>query len=295
MHQCAAPVDMPVAEVTAASCTAEKNISSCTLQTADCVPAIECVTALDFPTSPILATSFSHEATSRCVLLFGASLSSSVQAFFLIALPISGTQLVRNLSSLVVVVFAGHCLAPLQFAGVSTGIGFVNLTALSIGSGIASAMDTILSQEHGRNSKSKLSGVILQRSIVATFIVYLPIYCLNAFSKPVMALVMAPDLADVVVSFLQLSIFIVVPILLTNNLLKFANLQCHGSIGLVSSLMSLVVLVFMLITFMVVVPIGVAGVVLSISVSRWMMFFAVLHECSTNDSIRSAWPGLDLP
>ena len=220
--------------------------------------------------------------------------TNEIVELFDVALPLCATQILRNLSGVLTTVFVGRMMKTETFATVATGLTFTNLTALSLGAGIASALDTISSQEHGRNNRSLLQGIFLQRSIVATFLVYIPIAVLYSFCSPLMRLMVSHEFADDVVIFLRLSVFIVVPMLITTNILKYAQGQCHSRIGLVPSIVSIGVLLPMLVLFINYLEWDIVGVVVAIGVSRWVMLGLVLWECCNQAELVSTWPGWHL-
>lgn len=278
-------------------------------------------------------TSGSRALSTLCsevrALLWGEHFHGYLVDCAKIALPTCLTQMLRYSCNLISTVYCGRTLDSTHFGAIATGLTFTTLTALSLGAGIASAMDTLSTQAHGRATAKGpteglngpyggeaatptdmdvstdaaespqldeggdaactallCQGTYLRQSLVVTYVAYAPIAILYLGSGPFMRLVVAEDMADLVVLFLQLSVFIVVPMLATNNLIRFSQSQREPMIGFYASLFGTLTLVPIL---FLVRPSGVVGVALSLALNRWMTFGAVLALTYRHAQLRKSW------
>ena len=208
-----------------------------------------------------------------------------------LALPVAVTQMLRISMSFITTVFMGHYLSTEKFAAAATGLTFTNLSALSIGAGFASAMDTLATQEHGRRKHSPEIAAIFLRSVVCTFAAYLPIAVFYFFCDPVLALLIHPDLVADTAYFLRMSIFIASPMMLVNSLLKFAQSQRVTQLGVVGAVMGAVVLPPFLFIFR---HGGLTGVIAALSIDRCLTLLAVTVGVMRNPGLRHCWSGRSL-
>uniref|UniRef100_A0A8C9VPT2 Multidrug and toxin extrusion protein n=1 Tax=Scleropages formosus TaxID=113540 RepID=A0A8C9VPT2_SCLFO len=88
--------------------------------------------------------------------------------------PVFIAQLMVFLISFVSTAFCGH-LGKMELAAVALATAIINITGFSVGSGLSSACDTLISQTYGSGNLKRV-GVILQRGIL--IFIFLPFsYC----------------------------------------------------------------------------------------------------------------------
>ncbi|XP_038615058.1 multidrug and toxin extrusion protein 2 isoform X2 [Tachyglossus aculeatus] len=118
----------------------------------------------------LIPVGFRKEAWELCVL----------------AGPLFLVQVLMFLIHVVSTIFCGH-LGKVELAAVTLAVAFINVCGVSVGFGLSSACDTLLSQTYGSSNK-KLVGVVLQRGILILLLCCFPCWALFINTESILLL-----------------------------------------------------------------------------------------------------------
>uniref|UniRef100_A0A3Q4HZB2 Multidrug and toxin extrusion protein n=1 Tax=Neolamprologus brichardi TaxID=32507 RepID=A0A3Q4HZB2_NEOBR len=194
----------------------------------------------------------------RIRMLVPVGYKSEIKELSKLSVPVMISQLMNFSLSLVSTIFCGH-LGKTELAGVSLAIAVINVTGISIGNGLASACDTLVSQTFGSHNLLKI-GVILQRAILILLLACFPCWAILINTEPILLAVrQEPEVARSAAAFMYS--------------LETRYLQNQGIIWPQVITGFLVNLLNALINYIVLFPLnlGVAGSAIANAISEFLM------------------------
>ena len=122
-----------------------------------------------------------------------------------VAVPSLVAALLMYAAQTVTLSFVGHRLGYMQLAAYSVGVSVFNIMGISVGTGFASALETLAPQAYGRGDVEEL-GVLFQRSIVVCLGLLVPVGSFFLFSEPLLTQIYGPSLGHGASVFLSNSV-----------------------------------------------------------------------------------------
>eukprot|EP01012_Entosiphon_sulcatum_P003858 TRINITY_DN11385_c0_g1_i1.p1 TRINITY_DN11385_c0_g1~~TRINITY_DN11385_c0_g1_i1.p1 ORF type:complete len:537 (+),score=88.21 TRINITY_DN11385_c0_g1_i1:48-1613(+) len=148
----------------------------------------------ELPDPPIVPQCDDPVAEAGNELEVHRSLRQEVHAIVKLSSPVLLGLLGQMVQGSIVMIFVGR-LGEAELAAAGIGYMFVNITGFSTGYGLASGLDTLCSQEFGRDPNSPLVFIYFQRAVALLFVVALPILVLWYNCEAILTKVFEKDMA----------------------------------------------------------------------------------------------------
>ncbi|XP_068444940.1 multidrug and toxin extrusion protein 1-like [Clinocottus analis] len=207
--------------------------------------------------------------------------------------PVVISQFMVFMISLVSTVFCGH-LGKTELAGVSLSIAVVNVTGISIGTGLSLTCDTLISQTYGSGNLKRV-GVILQRGILILLLACFPCWALLINTEPLLlAVKQNPEVASIA----QLYVEIFMPALPAAFMYQLQGryLQNQGIIwpqvvtGAIANILNAIINY----VFLYRLELGVAGSAAANAISQYMLAAVLFVYIGCKGLHKATWGGWTL-
>jgi MATE family multidrug resistance protein len=188
------------------------------------------------------------------------------------------------------IVMIGH-IGSNELAAVSLGAMFVNVTGLSVGSGIASALDTLCSQAFGAGDRL-LVGILLQRGLVVMALLCVPVVVLwwNA-GKLLLFAHQDPTVVAMSVNYIRIFSGGVFPALAFDCLKR--ALQSQQLLAPIAHVSILVLVLSPLVCYLLIfhLQMGVVGAAIAAVVCQVLLAVLLLFEAWYTGALATFWGG----
>ncbi|GMF21572.1 unnamed protein product [Phytophthora lilii] len=218
-----------------------------------------------------------------------------VRKLFTLAYPVIFTYVLEFFPELVSMTLVGHLDSPLTkqyLDGVALSTMCMNLTAIGVGFGLATAMDTLCSQAYGAGKPRKL-GIYLQCGLIVLGLASIPVFIVNWYTEACLLMIGQPAQVAMFAGRFSRILLPGIPFMFVYEMLKKV-MQAQNVvmpmvyIALISNLVNLVLGVYL--TFYT--PLGFDGAAIARLLSEVVLPLCLIPYYLRNPHIPAEWwPG----
>ncbi|XP_001372766.3 LOW QUALITY PROTEIN: multidrug and toxin extrusion protein 2 [Monodelphis domestica] len=218
---------------------------------------------------------------------------AELYSLFFLAGPMFIYQLLIFMIFVVSTIFCGH-LGKLELAAVTLAVAFVNICGVSVGYGMASACDTLMSQTYGSTNK-KYVGVILQRGILILLLCCFPCWALFINTEQILLLLRQdPDVSSITQEYVMLFLPALPMIFLYCLEVKYLHNQGIVWPQVLSSILANGINVLANYIFVSILDLGVPGSALANTISQFIQPIVLFLYIMARKLYRETWEGWSL-
>lgn len=212
--------------------------------------------------------------------------STAVRDLTYLAAPASISLMMTYMAGVITVSFVGTMLGATRLAGASVGLFACNILLYPI-IGLTYAVDTLVSQEFGRNPESDEQGLIAQRGHLVNLVAMVPVCVILFFRDSILHQLYPAQLANNASEFLRYSPWYIIAVASTSVMAKYLNNQRLPHLVTYSLSSTLIVLPPVL---RVLLPAyGLDGAMIAMSIGAWTQLLCVSVLTYWNLQSRSNW------
>ena len=222
------------------------------------------------------------------------TLQSRCMSIVRIATPATATSILSFANITITLMFVGQMLGVNTLAQYCVGVTVFNIVGWSVGVGLASALDTLVTQAHGRaDSRSEICDC-LQRALLINYVVCVPIIIMFFASKSILVFVFGEELgvgAAIVLRCATPSLLVQTTFLI---LVRMLQAQRHTTLPLYCNIAGTIacpVVCYFL------VPKGLCATVCAVTISNGVALLCIMGFCIWHPQIalhQSRWPSPNL-